>query len=158
MEMISNKMLVMFFCLCLGKMLQAQEPWVVENEGVYYSEENVGIGTLAQENYKLAVDGRVHAREVHINQNSWPDYVFRNDYQLPSLDSLRNQIKNKGHLINIPSAEEVGQKGIKLAEMNRLLMEKVEELTLYLLAHREKRKTIEARIHTLMEQFESTQK
>ncbi|CAL2106806.1 conserved exported hypothetical protein [Tenacibaculum sp. 190524A02b] len=94
---------------------------------------NVGIGTTKiPTGYKLAVDGKIGAREIKVESRAWPDYVFTKDYNLPTLKEVENHIKEKGHLPNIPSAKEVEvNKGIELGEMNRKLLEKVEELTLY---------------------------
>ncbi|CAL2078389.1 hypothetical protein [Tenacibaculum sp. 190524A02b] len=93
----------------------------------------VGIGTTKiPTDYKLAVDGKIGAREIKVESRAWPDYVFTKDYNLLTLKEVENHIKEKGHLPNIPSAKEVEvNKGIELGEMNRKLLEKVEELTLY---------------------------
>ncbi|CAM1344756.1 hypothetical protein [Tenacibaculum amylolyticum] len=91
---------------------------------------NIGIGTSTPDS-KLAVNGIIHTKEVQINLIGWPDYVFANDYKLPTLKEVEQHIKEKGHLANIPSAKEVEENGVKLGEMNKKLLEKVEELTLY---------------------------
>ena len=95
---------------------------------------DVSIGALAvPEGYMLAVDGKVIAKEIRVQADPWPDYVFKNDYSLPALPELESQIRAAGHLPGIPSAEEVNAEGIELGDMNRRLLEKVEELTLYLI-------------------------
>ncbi|CAM1344757.1 hypothetical protein [Tenacibaculum amylolyticum] len=93
----------------------------------------VSIGTTnTPSNYKLAVAGKIISEEITVKlQSAWPDYVFTNDYKLPTLKEVEQHIKEKGHLENIPSAKEVQENGIKLGEMNKKLLEKVEELTLY---------------------------
>ena len=93
---------------------------------------NVGIGTTTPD-ARLAVNGNIHAREVKVDLTGWPDYVFQEDYDLPTLEEVAKHIKEKGHLINIPSAPEVAENGIQLGEMNKLLLEKIEELTLHLI-------------------------
>ncbi|WP_214228806.1 hypothetical protein [Pedobacter sp. B4-66] len=93
---------------------------------------NVGIGT-AKPNAKLAVNGNIRAHEIKVETANWPDYVFAKDYQLPSLQKTEQHIKEKGHLPDIPSAEEVKANGVDLGEMNAKLLKKVEELTLYLI-------------------------
>ena len=95
---------------------------------------NVGIGTTTiPTDYKLAVAGKTITEEVKVQlQSNWPDYVFTKEYQLPTLKEVAQHINNKGHLQNIPSAKEVKDNGgIELGEMNRKLLEKIEELTLY---------------------------
>ncbi|CAL2106799.1 conserved exported hypothetical protein [Tenacibaculum sp. 190524A02b] len=93
----------------------------------------LGIGTTKiPTEYKLAVDGSIGAREIKVESRTWPDYVFTKEYTLPTLKEVEKHINEKGHLPNIPSAKEVKKnKGIELGEMNRKLLEKVEELTLY---------------------------
>jgi len=93
---------------------------------------NVGIGTLEPGVWKLAVDGKIRAKEIRV-ETAWADYVFEEGYLLPTLKEVRDHINEKGHLPNIPSAREVELNGVELGEMNRLLLEKVEELTLYIL-------------------------
>lgn len=91
---------------------------------------NLGIGTTTPDS-KLAVNGKVHAKEVKVDLTGWPDYVFQSEHKIPTLEEVERHIVEKGHLINIPKAEEVEVNGIELGEMNRLLLEKIEELTLY---------------------------
>jgi hypothetical protein len=91
---------------------------------------NVGIGTLVPP-YKLSVDGTIGAREVIVTSTTWPDYVFESNYKLPSLELIERYIRENQHLPEVPTAKEVDANGIKLAEMNALLLKKIEELTLY---------------------------
>ena len=95
---------------------------------------SVGIGTTNTGSFKLAVEGKIGAREVHVtSQNPWPDYVFSNQYKLKSLNTLEDYIKKNNHLPDMPSANEVKNNGIELGQMNAKLLEKVEELTLYVI-------------------------
>ncbi|KAB5483626.1 hypothetical protein [Flagellimonas hadalis] len=96
-------------------------------------EGKVGIGTLDTGNHRLAVEGTIGAREIKVEVGTWSDYVFKDGYNLPTLEEVERHIKEKGHLINIPSAQEVEENGVELGEMNKLLLEKIEELTLYVL-------------------------
>ncbi|WP_131537072.1 hypothetical protein [Pedobacter nototheniae] len=93
---------------------------------------NVGIGTNSPKE-KLSVNGNIRAKEIKVETNNWPDYVFAKDYVLPTLAETEKHIKEKGHLQGIPSATEVKENGVELGEMNKLLLKKVEELTLYLI-------------------------
>ncbi len=105
------------------------------NQGVKFTVEydgSVGIGTTELEGYQLAVAGKAVAEEIVVKlQSNWPDYVFAKDYELPTLKQVEQQIKIKGHLANIPSAKDVAENGIALGDMNKKLLEKIEELTLY---------------------------
>lgn len=95
---------------------------------------NVGIGTGAPPSmYKLAVEGTVGARKVKVQQGAWADFVFHDDYQLPSLHEVETFVKENKHLPGIPSEAEVKKEGVDVGEMNKLLLQKVEELTLYII-------------------------
>jgi len=94
---------------------------------------NVGIGTTEPGTYKLAVEGKVGAREVEVRTGSWADFVFAPDYKLPSLGDVQRYIDQHGHLPDIPSEAEVIENGVPLGEMQKLLLQKIEELTLYTL-------------------------
>ena len=131
--------------------------WTTDGGNVHYSTGNIGMGTTAESAYGLAVDGHIHTQEVKVDLDGWADHVFAKGYGLPTLEEVQRHIVEKGHLINIPSAAEVAAKGTELGEMNRLLLEKVEELTLYILAHDAKRKELQARIALLKRQAESRQ-
>ncbi|WP_342330256.1 hypothetical protein [Pedobacter sp. FW305-3-2-15-E-R2A2] len=93
---------------------------------------NIGIGTVTPKE-KLSVRGRIRAEEVKVETANWPDYVFDANHQILSLLELENYIKFHKHLPEIPSAAEVKKDGIALGEMNKLLLKKIEELTLYLI-------------------------
>jgi hypothetical protein len=89
---------------------------------------------VAPTDYKVAVNGKVICEELKIQDAAdWPDYVFTNDYELASFDELRHYIETHHHLPNIPSAMQVEAEGIIVGDMQKRLMEKIEELTLYVL-------------------------
>lgn len=92
----------------------------------------VGIGTTSPD-AQLAVNGKIHAQEIKVDMNGWPDYVFKSSYKLPSLANIRSFIDQNGHLPGVPSAAVVDKEGVNLGEMNKVLLKKVEELTLYLM-------------------------
>lgn len=97
---------------------------------------NIGIGTddaILNPNDLLAVNGLIHAKEVKVDLVGWPDYVFEKKYNLIPLNQLENKINMLGHLPNFPSAKDVENNGVNLGEMNKKLLEKVEELTLYII-------------------------
>ena len=93
---------------------------------------NVGIGLTDPQN-KLDVNGTIHSKEVKVDMNGWSDFVFKKEYNLPTLEEVEKHIAEKGHLENIPSEKEVLKDGINLGEMNAKLLQKIEELTLYLI-------------------------
>ncbi|MCL9806060.1 hypothetical protein NAT51_11025 [Flavobacterium amniphilum] len=91
-------------------------------------------GTVNVSNYNLFVKGGILTEQVRVTlQSTWADYVFKKDYRLPTLTEVENHIATKGHLINVPSAEEVKNNGIELGEMSKIQQEKIEELTLYVI-------------------------
>ncbi len=106
---------------CGGDLLLS--PW----RNIVMKSSNVGA------NLKLSVYGTVQAKEVLVTSNaaSWPDYVFDDNYNLMSLSDVEKYISEFNHLPNIPDAKEIGSEGLSLGEMQRLHMEKIEELTLY---------------------------
>ncbi|WP_320052057.1 hypothetical protein [uncultured Acetobacteroides sp.] len=92
---------------------------------------NVGIGTNPSSN-KLDVNGIIRAKEVKV-ESGWADFVFKPDYQLKPLAEVEQFITTNGHLPEVPTAKEVEQNGVSLGEMNTKLLQKVEELTLYII-------------------------
>lgn len=105
-------------------------------EGNILTNANIGIGTDSFEDggeqYRLSVNGRMRAEAVKV-YTDWADYVFEEDYNLPTLEEVEEFINENGHLKDIPSAKAVKENGIELGEMNKLLLQKVEELTLYVI-------------------------
>ena len=95
----------------------------------------VGIGCEnTVEGYALAVNGGVMSTRVSVmDVDEWPDYVFGKDYERMSLYELEEYIGLNHHLPEVPSAEEVSEQGIDLGEMNAILLQKVEELTLHVI-------------------------
>jgi len=98
---------------------------------------NVAVGGYTPNyasGYKLSVDGKIMCEELRVNDaGDWPDYVFKKDYNLMSVSDLDTFIENNGHLPNIPSAEEIEESGIAVGEMQKRMMEKIEELSLYII-------------------------
>ncbi|MEZ4792898.1 MAG: hypothetical protein R2783_05410 [Gelidibacter sp.] len=101
---------------------------------------NVGIGTKDSSN-KLTVNGTIHCKEVLVDLNIVPDYVFQKyyngisglkpEYLMPTLEEVEAFTKQNNHLPNVPSAKEIQDNGLQLKEMTAILLQKIEELTLY---------------------------
>ncbi|MBV6646813.1 MAG: hypothetical protein KI790_15250 [Cyclobacteriaceae bacterium] len=103
-------------------------------ESIFCNNGNFGIGTEDTKNYRLAIAGKTITEEVKVALiENWPDFVFENNYNLRTLEQVEEHIAQKGHLPEIPSEAEVTENGINLGEMNAKLLQKIEELTLYLI-------------------------
>ncbi|WPU94011.1 hypothetical protein SNE25_00535 [Mucilaginibacter sabulilitoris] len=102
------------------------ERMVIDNRGY------IGIGTATPKE-TLSVNGNIRSKQIKVETANWPDYVFQKDYQLPSLTDVKTYIEQNKHLPEVPSEQEIAREGLNLGEMNKLLMKKVEELTLYLI-------------------------
>lgn len=100
----------------------------------------------------LAADGTILAKRLRSSPTYWSDHVFKDGYELMSLDALRGFIAAEGHLPNIPTEGEVATAGIDHGEMDAKLLEKVEELTLYILQMEEKMARMEAELAALKRQ------
>lgn len=98
---------------------------------------NFGTG-LTPTGYTVSVEGKVIATDFTTAAiNNWPDYVFSGDYKLRPLVEVKQFINENKHLPNIPAAAEIEKKGLELGDMTKRLMEKVEELTLYIIGLQE---------------------
>lgn len=119
--------------------------WTPSGSNIYYTTGGVSIATTSlPSGYKLAVGGKIIAEEVMVKTvNTWPDYVFGKDYPLKPLSEVGEFIQTNGHLPEVPSAQEVKENGIGLSEMDRVLLKKVEEMTLYILELEKRVKELE---------------
>ncbi len=119
------------------------------------SQGNVGIGS-ANPDEKLTVRGTIHAEEVRIDLSVPADYVFqsyytgtsalKSDYVIPTLEEVEAYTRKNHHLPNIPSAASIQENGLSVGEMTNLLLEKIEELTLYTIEQEKRIKTLELQI------------
>jgi hypothetical protein len=106
------------------------------NDGNTYIKfgDNAHDGTLTVfNNSKVAVNGKLTAKEIEVKQDVWSDDVFSKDYKLMSLSELEKFINTHQHLPNVPTETEVKQNGVNVAEMNALLLRKIEELSKYVI-------------------------
>lgn len=110
--------------------------WTTAGSNINFTTGIVSIGTVkAPTGFKLAVGGGIISEEVVIKlQGSWPDYVFDKRYPLLPLKDLEDFINEHRHLPEVPSAADVANDGVNVGEMNALLLKKIEELTLHVIA------------------------
>ncbi len=87
----------------------------------------------SSQDFKLSVNGKIRAREIYVNNEAWADYVFEDDYVLLSFTELENYIYTNKHLPGIPNAAYIKENGLSVGETQQLMMEKIEELTLYII-------------------------
>ena len=129
--------------------------WERTEDNLYRRLGNVGIGITAPA-AKLHVDGNIIAKEIKVEAQT-ADFVFEDDYQLKSLEEVEQFITTNKHLPDIPSAKQMEKDGVGLAEMNKLLLQKVEELTLYVIEQQKeivRLKTKEEKINQLEEKIQ----
>jgi len=113
-----------------------------------YTSGNFEIGTDSP-NSKLAVNGTITSKEVKVTLDGWSDFVFNKDYELKDLSEVESFIEEKNHLPDIPSEKEVLENGIQVGEMNAKLLQKIEELTLYLIEQNKEIKVLKEKIEKL---------
>lgn len=108
---------------------------------------NIGIGTNNPQD-KLSVKGKVRAEEIKVTTAAadWPDYVFEDDYKLPSLAELETYVRRNKHLPEMPAAKEVESNGIQVGDMINKLLKKNEELTLHAIENEKKRVALEEKV------------
>ena len=127
------------------------ERWRVHTNG------NVGIGASSP-SQKLEVAGSVRATSFIANANTYADFVFKPNYKLASLSEVEASIKTHGHLPDIPSEAEAKARGIDLAQMQVKLLQKVEEMTLYLLSHEKTLQGLQQELQQLREKNETLER
>ena len=101
------------------------------------------INQATNDQYRLAVNGKVIAELVRVKlRGDWPDFVFNKKHDLMPLQELEKYIKKNNHLPDVPNAEQVEKEGIDVGEMNKILLQKIEELTLYVIELEKKIETV----------------
>ena len=110
----------------------------------FHSNGNVGLGTSSPD-YRLDVNGAIRAKEFFV-ETGWSDFVFEDDYQLPSLDEVEAHIADYGHLPGVPSAAEIQANGLEMGQAQTIMMQKIEELTLYVLEAKKENESLRARV------------
>lgn len=120
-----------------------------DRDGNSWYNGNVGIGTTTTGSHKLAVEGTIGARGVKVEANGWSDFVFEDTYKLRSLEETEDYISENKHLPEIPNEAEVIENGIDLGGMDAKLLQKIEELTLYLIEQNKEIKALKAKVEIL---------
>ncbi|OFY50718.1 MAG: hypothetical protein A2W85_14025 [Bacteroidetes bacterium GWF2_41_31] len=113
----------------------ATSPWLSSGiNDIYFNKGKVGIGTINTTDYALAVKGKIITDEVMVRHSSlWSDFVFGTSFVLKPLAEVEQYINDNKHLPDVPSAKEVSENGYGVSEMNAILLQKIEELTLYII-------------------------
>jgi hypothetical protein len=84
--------------------------------------------------YLLTVDGKIICEELKVQlSEDWPDYVFEQDYSMLSISELKQFVETNKHLPGIPTAAEMMEQGLSVGDMQTKMMEKIEELSLYII-------------------------
>ena len=114
---------------------------------------NVGIGTTKPQSL-LAVNGTITSKEVKVTPEGWSDFVFEPGYDLPTLEEVEEHIKEHKHLPDVPNEAEVKENGLSLGESNAVLLQKIEELTLYLIEQDKKQKELVGNLEAQQEEIQ----
>ncbi len=123
------------------------------------AEQNTSL--LINSNGNMAVQGKLEAKEIKVNLTPTADFVFENDYKLPSLDFIEEFIIEKKHLPEIASAKEMKKNGVNIGEFQIKLLQKIEELTLYTIIQQKEIKILKdenAEIKSLNRELKNMQK
>lgn len=140
----------LLFGVGLGKTFQIINAGFVPLFAIDEASRFVGIGTSIPEarldvrgtgrfsgrvdiHNSLIVDGKITSREVEVRLDVWPDFVFADDYDLKPLRTVEQFISENRHLPGIPSEKQVLKEGVEIGQMTALLLQKIEELTLYVI-------------------------
>ena len=135
----SNNGNLVFYTRNTGNLIERLR---IDNNG------NIGLGTtVIPAGYKLAISGKIIAEEVMIKlQSNWPDYVFKQNYNLMPICEVESFIKTNHHLPGIPNAKTVENDGVSMGEMQAKLLQKIEELTLYIIQQNNRISELEKKI------------
>ncbi|RBL89961.1 SlyX family protein [Chitinophaga flava] len=135
-----------------GEAAQAYDGLMVR----YDAANNVTMGSKLRPS-NLNVNGQVNTNRVKVTQDSWADFVFDPAYTLPSLPTVEKFIQDNQHLPNIPSAKEVTDKGLDLGDISARLLQKIEELTLYMIEQHKKIETLTKENQAMGEKIQQLQ-
>ena len=117
-------------------------------DGNLFVRGRIGIGTTSLQS-ELTVNGTITAKEVKVTLEGWPDYVFGDTYRLIPLDELKQYIEIHKSLPGVPTEKEVAANGMNVGKMQSTLLEKIEELTLYMIELKQENENLKKRIRLL---------
>ncbi len=128
--------------------------WLNNGDNIYYTSGNVGIGT-DNPKAELSVDGTILSNEVKVQLDisAYPDFVFDDDYYQLTLEELEKFINENDHLPEIPTAKETEENGMSLGAMNAKLLQKIEELTLYIIELKKENEQIKAQYQQMQQEI-----
>ncbi len=122
--------------LPLCELMQSCQGWAQIGANINYEHGAVGINMADitfDSDFDLHVNGDIKTKRVKVTPTGWADFVFADNYELPTLKSVETFISKNKHLPDIPSEREVLEQGVYIDDMDVKLLQKVEELTLYLI-------------------------
>jgi hypothetical protein len=119
----------------------------------YFNAGSLGIGTTNPGTYKLAVEGTIGCRELTVTTAAWADFVFEDNYRLPSLNEVEQFISENKHLPGIPKESDVKKNGVNIGDVSSKLLQKIEELTLYVIDINKENESLKAQLANLQAQL-----
>jgi hypothetical protein len=148
---VDHPLLLNYFCGNNVVVGNANQGDLYANHDIYnYGKTHIGLqlpdAANAHQDALLTVAGKVLAKSCYVNITNWADYVFDADYKLPNLYDTETYYKANHHLPEIPSECEVLEQGIDVGEMNKLLLKKIEEMTLLMVQQQKQIDAINAKI------------
>jgi hypothetical protein len=109
-----------------------------------------GIWMRIRADRTVRIDGLLYAKEIRVRTNVWSDFVFNSDYRLKSLDEVEAFITKNKHLPGVPNEETVLEEGFNVSEMSAILLQKIEELTLYVIEQNKQITKLEKELNSLI--------
>lgn len=132
--------------------------WLQNTENIYY-EGNVAIGRInVPSGFNFALDGKMITKEVKVTLDGWSDFVLKPEYSLMPIQEVENYILLNNHLPSIPTEKEVKENGINIGDMNAKLLQKIEELTLYMIEQNKKNEEQSKEIEILKQKIRELEK
>lgn len=124
----------------------------ISNSGHMHLGPNLNFDIPNSDEYRLYVEDGIRTEQLKVDiaaDNGWADYVFEEDYPLKSLDEVESYINANKHLPDVPSAEQMVKNGLNVAEMDALLLRKIEELTLYVIDLKKQNNVLQQQLNNL---------